>query len=495
MKCAAFTNYKKNTIMSKTNKILTFLSIFTLLVFMPSCVNDDDYSTPDPSGVQDPNIDGDRTNFQAIYSRLGQAQANGDPTAIIPADENIYIEGYVVSSDQAGNFFEEILIQNKVDDSDSMDDPRLGIRLAVNVGSLSDTYEFGRKVFVKLAGLTIGESNGVLTVAKGEGSQVEQIQEFEYRDIIIRGAEVADITPKVVPIGDLSEQDINTYIQLDNMQFNRNQLSMTYAGEPSDSFDGFRTIESCADNSTILLQTSTFADFKSVQIAQGQGSIRGVLSRDFGDDFDVFVVNSASDVDFASTERCDPIELDCGTAAAPGTTNLFNDDFESQTNSNLISGNGWTNYIEAGTEGWEAYTSGGTNASLGRSARVGSFNSSDDSSVAWLITPAINLDAQSGETLIFKTSNSFSDGSEMELLFSNDWDGTEANITSATWGVLPAAYIVQDSDFFGAWLDSGNVDLSCASGTIHIAFKYTGSGQSGMDGTYELDDISIDYTP
>ena len=39
----------------------------------------------------------------------------------------------------------------------------------------------------------------------------------------------------------------------------------------------------------------------------------------------------------------------------------------------------------------------------------------------------------------------------------------------------------------------GIVDLSCESGTIYIAFKYTGSGQSTFDGVYELDDISIDY--
>ncbi|WAC03877.1 choice-of-anchor J domain-containing protein [Lacinutrix neustonica] len=78
----------------------------------------------------------------------------------------------------------------------------------------------------------------------------------------------------------------------------------------------------------------------------------------------------------------------------------------------------------------------------------------DASSVAWLITPAIDLDANNGVTINFKTSNSFADGSNMELLFSTDWDGTEANIASATWGILPAAYIVQNSDFFGDWLDS-----------------------------------------
>jgi hypothetical protein len=57
---------------------------------------------------------------------------------------------------------------------------------------------------------------------------------------------------------------------------------------------------------------------------------------------------------------------------------------------------------------------------------------------------------------------------------------------------LPAAYIVQDSDYFGTWFNSGNVDLSCAEGTMYIAFKYNGSGHADFDGSYELDDIRID---
>ncbi|QQY82623.1 hypothetical protein JJL45_01100 [Tamlana sp. s12] len=43
------------------------------------------------------------------------------------------------------------------------------------------------------------------------------------------------------------------------------------------------------------------------------------------------------------------------------------------------------------------------------------------------------------------------------------------------------------------WFNSGVVDLSCATGVMHIAFKYTGGGQESFDGVYELDDIRIDY--
>lgn len=478
----------------KTNKILTFLSVLTLTLFMASCVEDDDFGIPNVS-IEEPDITalGQLTSFSAVVSRYLDAVANGDEVGVF--DENdvaLYIEGYVVSSDKSGNFFEEIIVQNSTDGNDAGSDARRGLKVEINVRSLSDTYEFGRKIYIKLNGLAIGLENGVYTLGKANGNSLEQLQEYEYQSYIFRSAEVATISPKIVAIGDLTEADENTLIQIEDAQVNRNELGLTFSGEPSDNFDGFRTIESCSDSSTILLQTSTFADFKSLQLPQNRGSIQGVFTRDFGDDNNVLVINTTADIVFNNSERCDPIELDCGLANSQAPNNIFADDFETQSIGSLISGNGWTNYIQEGTEGFEAYSQGGTNSSLGISCRVGSYNSGDASSIAWLITPAIDLDAQSGETFSFKSSNSFSDSSELELLFSPDWDGTVANITSATWGVLPAAYIVQDSDFYGAWFDSGFVDLSCGTGTIHIAFKYTGSDVSSFDGTYELDEISID---
>lgn len=477
----------------KTNKYKSLISLFVILFTINSCVNDDDYNIPELI-IEAPDLSdlGSKTTFNAVVARYLDAVADGDQVGVFNFDDPIFIEGYVISSDRSGNFFEEIVIQNSIDAEDVGSDPRQGLLVRVNVSSLSDTYEVGRKVYVKLNGLAIEIRNGVYTLGKAVGASSEQIQLFEYQKFIIRDPEVATLTPKITTIGELTEQDENTLIQLDDMQVHRTLLSKTFAGEPDDQFDGFRTLENCENNATILLQTSTFADFKSLPVPQGRGSIKGIFSRDFGDDFNVFIINNINDINFDNAERCDPIELDCGLAASVGSNNLFSENFESQVNNTLVSGNGWTNFIQVGTEGWEAYTQSGTNSSLGRSARVGSFNSGDASSIAWLITPGINFDAQNGETLKFRTSNSFSDGSIMELLFSTDWDGTTANIVSSTWGVLPAAYIVQDSDFFGSWFSSGNVDLSCAEGTMYIAFKYTGSGQADMDGTYELDEISID---
>lgn len=465
------------------------------MVIAISCVQDDEYNIPDIS-IKDPNIPAESiTTFKAIINRYEQAVANGNATVRIQDEQDIYIEGYVISSDQAGNFFEELIIQNKTDDSSSDTDPRLGLKIEINVSSLYNTFEVGRKVYVKMNGLTIGLSNGVVAIGKGDANNVKQIQASEYKDIIIRGSEVATITPKVSSLFDLTNQDRNTLIQLNEMQMNRYELGRTFAGENYDEFDGFRFMESCQSGASLLLQTSTFADFKSLIIPSGKGSVQGVFARDFGDDFNVFIINSSADIHFDNAERCDPIELDCGLADTIGTVNLFYEDFESQTNNRLIAGNGWTNYIEEGSEGWEGFSSTSSNASLGRSARVQTASSGDVRNITWLITPAIDLTTYNNATLRFKTSNSLADGSFLEVLYSLDWDGNEANITSATWGVLPAAYIVKDTDSFVPWFNSGTVDLSCVKGMMHIAFKYTGSGQEAYDGIYELDEVTIDYIP
>ncbi|MFI1772868.1 DUF5689 domain-containing protein [Thalassobellus citreus] len=472
------------------NKLYILLSV----LMMASCVNDDDYKIPTPNESENISIpDNKLTTFRAIHQRFEQAINNGDLIARIYDDEDIYIEGYVVSSDAAGNFFEELIIQNKIDDSSTDADQRLGLKVDINVSSLSDTYEFGRKVYIKLAGLTIGETNGVITIGKGDAVKVKQIQPAEYRDIVIRTNEVATIVPKIVSPENLTDADLNTLIRLDNMQLNRFELGASYASESIDEYDGLRTLESCDSGVSILMQTSTFSDFKSVIVPQGKGSVTGIFSRDFGDDFNVVIVNSATDVNLDSSERCDPMELNCGLASSIGSSNLFYEDFESQKNNKPIVIDGWTNYIEAGTEAWEGFSSTSSNASLGRSARFQSASSGDASNIGWLITPAINLDTYNSVTLRFKTSNSLADSSFLEVLYSLDWDGTEENITSATWGVLSDAYVVKDSDSFVPWFNSGTVDLSCAMGTMYVAFKFTGSGQDTFDGIYELDEVSVDY--
>jgi len=469
----------------KTIKLNKLVALFVGVLALYGCVQDDDFKAPD-TVVVDPSIPGNIIDIDAV---LGTYNQSGEDIITFDGTNN-YMLGYVISSDEGGNFFEELIMQ------DRPENPTAGINIQVDVSPLFTVYNFGRKVYVKLDGLSAGISNGVITLGKRDGNNLAKISAALMTEHLIRTPEVATIVPLEVNISDFSDELESLYIRLNDVQFNRFDVlgdnPKTFAAEDDDQFDGERILESCGSNSTVIVSTSTFSDFKSLLLPNKRGSIDGILTRDFFDDFYTIYINTPEALNFNDDTRCDPIETSCGIATTIGTTNLFMDSFETQPLNNLITANGWTNFIEAGTEGWEAYTATGSNASLGRSARVGSFGSNDASSVAWLITPAIDLDGNEGETLRFKTSNSFSDGSTMQVLFSNDWDGTPGGIITATWGIVSDAFIVQDSDPFGPFFPSGNVDISCLEGTGYFAFKYQGSGQTSNDGTYELDDVSID---
>jgi hypothetical protein len=473
-----------------TTKPYKLITLVFSIIAVASCVQDNAFDTP-ALEVEPANITGTEITMGALYNLLVQELANnGNSLLTFEGDDDSYITGYVISSDQAGNYFEEVIFQ------DQASSPTIGVKILIDENPLYITYEFGRKVYVKLSGLTVALDSGVLTLGIRDGNGLGKIAAAQMTNYLVRENEVAEIIPMAITISEFRDAKTSLYVSLTDVQFNRNEVlginRLTFAGEEGDLFDGERILEDCSKNTTAVFSTSTFADFKAVLLPDGRGTLVGILTKNFFGDAYNIVVNDPSTISFDSTERCDPNEIDCGLALSTGPNVLFNDFFESQTINQPISGNGWTNYIEAGTEAWEAYSEVGTNSSLGVSARMGSFSSGDESSIGWLITPQIDFDAQEGETLKFKTSNSFSDGSTLEIWISQDWDSQEVNIASSTWSLLPAAYIVQDDDNFGNWASSGNVDLNCIIGIAHIAWKYVGNGEEAYDGTYELDEVDIE---
>ena len=466
----------------KTNRFLTFLSVFTLALIITSCVEDDDFGLPNVD-VNAPDISdlGEKTTFSAVIARYESAVADGDQVGIFDTenDQPMYIEGYVVSSDRSGNFFEEIIVQNSADGEDVGTDPRTGFKVEINVRSLSDTYEIGRKVYIKLNGMAIGEENGVYTLGRANGNALEQLQEFEYLDFVIRSAEVVTLTPKMVSIEDLTAADENTLVQLDNMQFLRNELSLTYAGEASDEFDGFRTLENCETGSTLTLQTSTFADFKSLPVAQLRGSIQGIYTRDFGDDFSVLVVNGTSDVSFTDSERCDPVILECDGSTSSMMI-IFEEDFESISDEADLDGTWFNANVSGGTERYELNSFSGDNY-----MKISAFGTGENPLEAWLVTPAINLDGTNEEELSFNVSANFETGRILTALISENYTGDPL---TTEWIELDANIPIGD-DGFGDFVESV-INISCLNGDVHVAFKYLGAA-NGAETRYHITDITV----
>ena len=473
-------------------KTYKLVFLFQVMLFI-SCIQSDEFGIPELE-IQEVNIDPNSLITISALRNLLVQEINNNGNQVLSFDDqnpesDKYISGYVVSNDEAGNFFKELIIQNDTINPDA------GVKILVDVNPLFTTFDFGRRLYIRLDGLTVGIDSGVLTLGMRDRNIVANIASSQLFDFVLRDSKVAKITPMELAVSDFADGLTNLYIAINDVQFHRYEVvgdnPKTFAAEPTDQYAGERIVESCIDKSQIVLSTSTFADFKALQLPSERGSIKGILMYNFfGDKMNV-VINSPMDIKFDNPDRCDPVEINCGIAIEEGNILVLSEFFESQQPGTPINEIGWTNYIEAGSQNWEAYFEEGANASLGISARIGSYNSGDVNSVSWLITPHLDFQLNEGETLQFKTSNSFSDGSKLELLYSEDWNGDPEEISNATWSLLSAAYIVHDDDHFGDWFSSGIVDLSCISGNGHIAWKYVGRGNADFDGTYELDNIEF----
>jgi len=311
----------------KTNNLFRLITLLIVLLTGFSCVQDDEFDIPDTS-VLEPTISGTIIDVDAVLGILTQSELDGDVDFTFDGDSDNVMVGYVVSSDEAGNFFEELIIQ------DAASNPTAGIKLLIDVNPLFTKYEIGRKIYINLAGLTVATTNGVAGLGIGGGSFIEKIPAPQEDAVIIRSAEVGTIVPLEIAVADFSDEFENIFIRLLDVQFNRNDVlgenPLTFAAEDTDEFDGERFLESCLGGG-IIVSTSTFCDFKGLILPKGRGTLDGILSRDFFDDFYVMNINEPANVVFdeAST-RCDPDFLECLSPSGGGTI-FYEQDFESFT--------------------------------------------------------------------------------------------------------------------------------------------------------------------
>lgn len=441
------------------NKIAVLL---VSLVVLTGCVEDDNFDVPSTiEGISEyPNTDAE---FNTLSGVLGAFGSNGNEAYTYEAaSETVsekYTVGYVVSSDEGGNFYKQLVIQ------DAPENPTAAIVVQVDKNPLFTQYEFGRKVYVKLNGLTVGESNGVLQLGRLNGDQIDEIASTLVPNHIIRTSEVATIVPKEVTISQFSDALESQYIRLNNMQFNSNLVvgnTTTFASETNDSFDGERLLESCETGSSVILSTSTFSDFKGLPLPANRGSIDGVLTRDYFDDFYTIYINTPEAINFDNDLRCDP---------------LFEDDFSA---GNLDK---WTPYNVTGTQEWYYNTFGNPDDSATMSGFSGGAQTNED----WLISLPIDLSNTPSAFLTFQTVKRYN-GNDIEVFYATDYNGGDPT-TDGTWVALSPT-LDTNTGSWSSWTDSGSLDLSAAAGgNVFIAFKYTSTSSAAA--TWEIDNVKV----
>ncbi len=249
--------------------------IIYVLICSSSCIDHNDFNTP--KSVCEEGIKAN-VNFEDVKSLY-----NGE---ILQIRDDLIIEGYVISSDEAGNFFGTLHIQ------DSPSNPTEGFQIDIDLRDSHLFYRVGEKIYIKLKGLYLDESNDIYRVGgvyrnAGGTLSVGRLPGVKVREHIFNACNsIQTLTPKNVAITDLNDKLINTLIQFDDLQVAEEDLMQPYA-IPLEYTD--RTLKNCNGN-TIILRNSGYADFQDEILPEGSGSVVGVLGK-YGNNYQLIIRN------------------------------------------------------------------------------------------------------------------------------------------------------------------------------------------------------------
>jgi len=427
---------------------------------MTSCINDDDYDVP--------NMDCIESNLVATM----QPQDIEASSIVAEYPDNDVIEAYVTSSDEGGNFFKSISFQTL--------DGSFGFSVPVDATSTFVSLEPGRKVFVKLENQYVDIANGSLRIGaifldeQGGSPQVGRIPATQINSVLERSCTVVDedVLAREMTIAQaLNDANLNTLIDLQGVQFTDGSTGNNYY-DPNNAIGGATNhFLTDASGNTVIFRTSSFANFAGNPVAEGSGTVRGVLTK-FGSDYQ-FMARTEQDVMLTN----------------PRVVPLYQEDFQEAQDGTDFNIEGWVNYIQTGTRKWREEAFGGNGY-----AEFSSFGSNNASNVAWLVSPAINLDGTTNEMISFRVAQHHLDGdfdgNKLEIYIFTSFNGTDVlgatKVDITDLATLPTS-ATEWYEFIGS-----NIDVSSYSGNIHVAFKFTGSGtDTALDGAFQIDDLKL----
>ncbi len=180
----------------------------------------------------------------------------------------VVVAGTVTSSDREGNFYRSFCIEEK----------GAALEIMAGIDQLHNDFPEGCRVVLRLEGLTVGESRGVLQV--GRAPQAESGYEVDYlgsraaldRHVSRCGEALEPIVPERLSIGELTPGRAGTLVRIDRVRYTPEDLSaVTWAG-----YKRFTDEE----GNEIHTYVRTYADFADEEVPVGWVSLAGILQYD-----------------------------------------------------------------------------------------------------------------------------------------------------------------------------------------------------------------------
>lgn len=385
--------------------------------------------------------------------------------------EDLIIEGVVIANDKTDNFYKSIVIQ----------DSTAGITVRLDGFSLFNIYPIGRKIFIRLKGLWLGDYGGMIQLGAGVNRSDPQFPELIpipqplFDRVIIKGDLDQYVVPRKVKMDELNDSLQSMLITLTQVEFDHTDTGKTYADAVNKQTIA-HTLRTCGIG-TVYVRTSGFAKFATATTARGHGDITGIFS----------MFRTQKQLLIRDTNDVQMNGLRC---TVTGPKQMYAEDFSGQIADSLISAPQLKNLSEAGGKFFLSKIVSGNPC-----AEISAFATKEQIVISWLILPAIDLDHTSNEILKFSTKDGFNNGAVLQVLVSTNYDGGNTP-WKARWTVLPA--VIAKGSVTGypkEWVSSGDVSLHHLKGKVYIAFRYEGNDPpmqtAKLTTTFRIDNIVV----
>jgi hypothetical protein len=444
-----------------------------ILATFSSCVNSDDYGVPNLSGEC---VTIAKTKEVSDITNIATATAVPYTTSETVVD---YIEAYVTSSDEGGNFYKSISMMSL--------DGLKGFSMPVDNYNLYTEFEPGRKVTIKLdKNRFFNKQHGSTVIGSSYNNGVGRISGVEYKNVILRSCvdvEESTIVKNLTIAQAKNDQYLNMLIEFDAVQFTDASLGKKYYDASLNSLGGATNHEiSDQFGNRVIVRVSEFATFASNAVPSKNGKIRGVMTK-YNSDYQ-FMIRTLNDVDLTG----DRLAIDLypplgGTGIVYDAT--LNEPFTSYTATNQQVFPKYINDAAIGSKYWQVKT-----FSSNKYIQMSSFGGTPEANRTLFIVP-VNM--TSANTLSFKTKDGFNNGAVLKVYYTTNYvPGTQ--ITSATLVDITSSFTIATGTTTGYatnFTNSGTYNIPASvTGNGFFVFEYVGNG-SGTTTTMQIDDIVI----
>ena len=383
-------------------------------------------------------------------------------------DSDIILEGYVISSDEEGNFYNTLVIVDE--------EGRGGLKVNIDYSGLFGLFPLGQKIYVKLKGLTAQWVYDGLEIGLETSSEdlTDAIPSSLISEYVVRSSQeiILESLIQEKTIETVSNDDINSLIQLNEVEFLSSSFGYPFHSESEAIGSGTNRNLNDEEGNKLVARISKYASFSDFLIPSTNGTITGVLQK--YSSTRQLILNHYSDIEFNSPSKY----LENEGAQKATLLNCVNESFDYTLKD-------YQNFSVNSSRIWsiESYDN---NYFL----ELSSYQL-DSELESWFI---MQLNFDEASILSFETLHQYFKSNVLEIWISNTYNNNkEININD--WTEITSNFTISsgeeenDDSYSSEFISSGEYTIPLT-GNGFIGFRYNSLSEDNTT-TIQIDNIKI----